>query len=159
LLLIGLRANPGATDGDGVCAEWRAGPRPYRSPGSRIPRGQRRLPKESSVSMVATANSPPEQGQLVSVRSRQWIVNDVRPSPLPGLALKPTFSGPQHLLTLASVEDDGLGEELQVIWEIEPGARVIERVALPEPTGFDPPDKLDAFLDAVRWGAASTADV
>jgi hypothetical protein len=22
-----------------------------------------------------------------------------------------------------------------------------------------PPDKLDAFLDAVRWGAASTADV
>jgi hypothetical protein len=63
------------------------------------------------------------------------------------------------LLTLASVEDDGLGEELQVIWEIEPGARVIEKVALPEPAGFDPPDKLDAFLDAVRWGAASTADV
>ena len=37
--------------------------------------------------------------------------------------------------------------------------RVIEKVALPEPTGFDAPDKLDAFLDAVRWGAASTADV
>jgi len=103
--------------------------------------------------------SPPEQGQLVSVRSRQWVVNDVRPSTLPGLALKPTFTGPQHLLTLSSVEDDGLGEELQVIWEIEPGARVIEKVALPEPTGFDSPDKLDAFLDAVRWGAASTADV
>src|SRR5262249_17007047 len=45
--------------------------------------------------------------------------------------------------------------ELQVIGEIEPGARVIEKVALPEPTSFDPPDK----LDAVRWGAASTADV
>src|SRR5439155_9824992 len=28
-----------------------------------------------------------------------------------------------------------------------------------EPTGFDAPDRLDAFLDAVRWGAASTADV
>ena len=82
-----------------------------------------------------------------------------RPSTLPAAALKPTFSGPQHLLTLASVEDDGLGEELQVIWEIEPGAKVIEKVALPEPTGFDPPDRLDAFLDAVRWGAASTADV
>src|SRR5438034_3071340 len=103
--------------------------------------------------------SPPEQGQLVSVRSRQWIVNDVRPSTLPTIGLKPTFNGPQNLLTLSSVEDDGLGEELQVIWEIEPGAKVIEKVALPEPTGFDPPDKLDAFLDAVRWGAASTADV
>jgi ERCC4-related helicase len=109
--------------------------------------------------MAVTVASPPEQGQLVSVRSRQWIVTDVRPSTLPAPALKPTFSGPQHLLTLASVEDDGLGEELQVIWEIEPGAKVIEKVALPEPTGFDPPDKLDAFLDAVRWGAASTADV
>jgi hypothetical protein len=109
--------------------------------------------------MSSVAHSPPAQGQLLSARSRQWVVNDVRPSTLPAPALKPVFSGPQHLLTLSSVEDDGLGEELQVIWEIEPGARVIEKVALPEPTGFDPPDQLDAFLDAVRWGAASTADV
>ena len=109
--------------------------------------------------MSTAAPAAPEQGQLVSVRSRQWVVNDVRPSTLPPPALKPAFGGRQHLLTLSSVEDDGLGEELQVIWEIEPGARVIEKVALPEPAGFDPPDKLDAFLDAVRWGAASTADV
>src|SRR5258707_554392 len=109
--------------------------------------------------MTTVTRTIPEQGQLVNVRSRQWVVNDVCPSTLPTFVLKPTFSGPQHLLTLASVEDDGLGEELQVIWEIEPGAKVIEKVALPEPTGFDPPDKLDAFLDAVRWGAASTADL
>jgi ERCC4-related helicase len=101
----------------------------------------------------------PEQGQLVQVRSRQWVVNDVKTSSLPAIALKPAFAGPQNLLTLSSVEDDGLGEELQVVWEIEPGARVIEKVALPEPTGFDAPDKLDAFLDAVRWGAASAADL
>jgi len=48
---------------------------------------------------------------------------------------------------------------LNVIWELEPGARVVEKVALPEPTGFDPPDQLDAFLDAVRWGASTSADV
>jgi len=101
----------------------------------------------------------PEQGQLVSVRSRQWVVNDVKPSSLPAAPLKPQFTHSQNLLTLSSVEDDGLGEELQVVWEIEPGARVIEKVALPEPTGFDAPDKLDAFLDAVRWGAGSTADL
>ena len=103
----------------------------------------------------SAAHSAPEQGQLVSVRSRNWVVNDVRPSTLPALALKPVFGGPQHLLTLSSVEDDGLGEELQVIWEIEAGARVIEKVALPEPTGFDPPDKLDAFLDAPAVPAES----
>src|SRR5262245_3724850 len=109
--------------------------------------------------MATSVAAPPEQGQLVSVRSRQWIVNEERPSTLPTSPLKPAFTSPQHLLTLTSVEDDGLGEELQVSWELEPRAKVIEKVALPEPTGFDPPDKLDAFLDAVRWGAASTADV
>ncbi len=109
--------------------------------------------------MSTVARSVPEQGQLVGVRSRQWVVNEVKPSALPAPALKPALAGSQTLLTLLSVEDDGLGEELQVIWEIEPGARIIDKVALPDPTGFDAPDKLDAFLDAVRWGAASTADL
>jgi hypothetical protein len=101
--------------------------------------------------MSSVAHSPPEQGQLVSVRSRQWIFNDVRAGTLPLPALNPAFHGPQLLLSLPSVEDDGLGEQLRT--------RVIEKVVLPESTGFDPPDKLGAFLDALRWGAASTADV
>ena len=101
----------------------------------------------------------PEQGQLVQVRSRPWVVNEVKPSSLPLPVMELPVAKTQNLLTLSSIEDDGLGEELQVVWEIEPGARIIERVALPEPTDFDSPDKLDAFLDAVRWGAASTADV
>lgn len=105
-----------------------------------------------------TTIAPPEQGQLVQVRSRRWVVNEVKPSSLPVSAMKLPSTKPQHLLTLSSIEDDGLGEEVQVVWEIEPGARIIEKVALPEPAAFDPPAKLDAFLDAVRWGAASTAD-
>jgi superfamily II DNA or RNA helicase len=60
---------------------------------------------------------------------------------------------------LSSVEDDALGEQLQVIWELEPGAHVHEKMELPYPAGFDQPARLDAFLDAVRWGAASSADV
>src|SRR5262245_34675177 len=51
--------------------------------------------------------------------SQQWIINDVRPCILPTPALKPSFNGPQHLLTFSWGEDDGLGEELQVIWKIE----------------------------------------
>ncbi|RZK02411.1 MAG: helicase, partial [Flavobacterium sp.] len=62
------------------------------------------------------------------------------------------------LINLSSVVDDALGEEIQVIWEIEPGARVYDKITLPEHTGFDPPQRLDAFLDAVRWGASSSAD-
>lgn len=96
---------------------------------------------------------------MVSIRSRNWMVTDVSTSTLPPDRMQHGLESPQHLLTLASVEDDALGEELNVIWELEPGAGVVEKVALPDPTGFDPPDQLDAFLDAVRWGAASSADV
>lgn len=108
--------------------------------------------------MNSVAPSLPEQGQLVNVRQRQWVVSEVAKSTLHESPLHSLDGQPQHLVTLSSVEDDGLGEELQVIWELEPGAKAIEKSPLPEPTGFDPPDRLDAFLDAVRWGAASTAD-
>jgi superfamily II DNA or RNA helicase len=67
-------------------------------------------------------------------------------------------SAPQHLVTLSSIDEDGLGEELEVVWEIEPGAQVIERAGLPTITGQDDSDTLEAFLDAVRWGAATNAD-
>ncbi len=96
---------------------------------------------------------------MVSVRSRNWMVTEVSASTLPPERLRAGLETTQHLLTLSSVEDDGLGEELSVLWELEPGARVVEKVALPDPTGFDSPERLDAFLDAVRWGASSSADV
>ncbi|MDA0892713.1 MAG: DISARM system SNF2-like helicase DrmD [Proteobacteria bacterium] len=94
----------------------------------------------------------PEPGQLVSVRRRQWIVADVEASEAEGLAQQ------QHLIKLASIDDDGLGEELEVIWEIEPGAHVIEKQGMPYADGFDDTETLEAFLDAVRWGAATNAD-
>lgn len=101
---------------------------------------------------------PPEIGQMVRVRSRTWTVTAVEESVLPTERLAAPLGPGQSLVTLSSLEDDGLGEELTVVWELEPGARVIEKVALPEPSGIDPPARLDAFLDAVRWGAAVAAD-
>ena len=97
----------------------------------------------------------PEPGQLVDVRRRRYVVVDITQSSLPTNVL----TLPQHLVTLSSVEDDALGEYLQVIWEIEPGAVTIEKSPLPQPIGFDTPQRLDTFLNAVRWGAASSADV
>ena len=66
----------------------------------------------------------------------------------------------QHLVSLVSVEDDATGEELEVVWEIEPGTQVIERAELPAIAAdrLDDPAELDAFLDAVRWGAVTSAD-
>ena len=61
-------------------------------------------------------------------------------------------------MRLSSISEDALGEEIEVIWEIEPGASVIERAGLPELNGIDDADTLQAFIDAVRWGAATNAD-
>lgn len=94
----------------------------------------------------------PEPGQLVEVRRRQWVVADVVSSKLE------SNTAPQHAVSLSSIDEDGLGEELEVIWEIEPGAHIIERAGLPAISGQDDPDTLEAFLDAVRWGAATNAD-
>lgn len=108
---------------------------------------------------MAIVRTIPEQGQLVNVRSRQFVVTDVRNATLPTNLIANPIEKPQHLVSLSSVDDEGLGEDLQVIWELEVGAHVYEKIELPQPTGFDEPAKLDAFLDAVRWGAASIADV
>ena len=83
------------------------------------------------------SNSPiPEQGQLVEVRRRQYVVTEVAPGILPPTPLALNPQTPQHLVSLASIEDDALGEELRVVWELEPGAQIRERSTLPQPTGF-----------------------
>ena len=101
----------------------------------------------------------PEQGQIVKVRQRRYVVADVQASSLPPDPLFQSLNDGQHLVTLSSIEDDGLGETLQVIWELEPGISIDDRVGFPEVKGFDPSERLDAFLNAVRWGAVSSADM
>jgi len=100
----------------------------------------------------------PELGQVVRCRDRVWAVNDVAPSSLPADPIAGTR--PHHLVRMSSLEDDGFGDELTVIWEIEAGTEVIPHQELPRPVPgrLDAPERLDAFLDAVRWGAVATAD-
>ena len=100
----------------------------------------------------------PEPGQLVDLRHRKYVVTEIQKSALPH-DTGPNHNGQMHLVTLSSIEDDGMGEELQVIWELELGTSVYEKATLPEPDGFDSPVRLDAFLNAVRWGVVSSADV
>jgi hypothetical protein len=80
----------------------------------------------------------------------------LRQGEAPGLSGEVTKAN--HLIKLSSVEDDGLCDEVQVIWELEPGTTVHEKSTLPDPVSFDHPKRLQAFLDAVRWGAVSQAD-
>lgn len=99
--------------------------------------------------------SIPEVGQLVIARKRPFVVTEIT-APAAGI-IKDALAR-HHLVKLSSVEDDGLGEQLQVIWELEPGTAVHEKPSLPSPDAFDRPKHLQAFLDAVRWGAISQTD-
>lgn len=101
----------------------------------------------------------PEQGQMVEARHRRWIATDIKATELPKNANNLGITDENyHLVILASVEDDSLQEEIQIIWEVEKGSRVFQKSELPEIRKFDNPEMLDAFLDAVKWGAASTTD-
>lgn len=101
------------------------------------------------------SNIPVEQGQIVQVRNRRYAVVDVVPGNRSNTDI--VANQAQTLVRLTSVEDDGIGEVLSVIWEIEPGAQVFSRGTLPEPVKFDSPGRFDAFMNAVRWGVISAA--
>jgi hypothetical protein len=83
-------------------------------------------PVDLAIRAEAIGHRPavPDVGQLAEVRQRGWIVTEVAASTLRPVVLDSAGDGRHHLASLASVEDDGLGEELQFLWELEPAARV-----------------------------------
>ncbi|MEU4772693.1 DISARM system SNF2-like helicase DrmD [Micromonospora sp. NPDC023644] len=91
----------------------------------------------------------PTIGALVAVRGQRWVVSDLHEG--------------EHstLVNLQSVEDGRYGHTLDVIWEVEPGRQVLPSGSLPDVVEgkFDSPQRLAAFLDAVRWSAVTSADV
>lgn len=103
-----------------------------------------------------------EIGALVRVRGQQWVVADLSDATLPADPLAPHTLPGRTLATLTSVSEDDLGEELSVVWEVEPGRAVIPSGSLPEvpdPDRWDDPETLGALVDAVRWGSVASADV
>lgn len=104
-------------------------------------------------------DTAPDIGQLVRVRGQQWVASRRSDSRQPRDELAVEVPG-RTLVTLTSVSDDDLGDELTVAWEIEPGREVLPETRLPAVTveGWDDPQTLGAFLDAVRWGTVASAD-
>lgn len=103
---------------------------------------------------ISKLNTLPEPGQIIEVRGLRYTVTDLSYTTFP----ENNLGRGRHLVSLACIEDETIGQELHVFWEIEGGARVYEVREFPSPRGFDTPQKLEAFLDAIRWGASSTTD-
>ncbi|MYU31134.1 MULTISPECIES: DISARM system SNF2-like helicase DrmD [Streptomyces] len=119
-------------------------------------------PQGAASGTGRTALPPiPEPGQVVKVRGSTWAVSDVRRQGLPRSPADEGVPGLAHVVSLQSLDEDRLGQELTVVWELEVGHTVAPDQGLPEKVrteAFDDPNALAAFVDAVRWGAVTSAD-
>jgi len=70
--------------------------------------------------------SVPTQGELIRARGDVWIATGVSPT-------RVGDGREQHLVKLLSVSEDRHGETAELIWQVEPGATVLEAVRLPGP--------------------------
>lgn len=94
---------------------------------------------------------PPAQGEIVRVRSRRYLVEEVVPPPCPG---------DQTLVRLSCLEDDAEGEPLEVLWERELDAKPMNeadwsKLARGE---FDPPKWFAAYYRTLRWNSITSTD-
>jgi ERCC4-related helicase len=93
----------------------------------------------------------PGTGDIVRVRSRQYLVE--------GVDLPPK-GGDSTLVRLSCLEDDAQGEPLEVLWEREIDARLLretdwDRIAS---RGFDAPRLFSAYLHTLRWNCVTATD-
>ena len=117
--------------------------------------------EQLNTSTTTGPASVPEPGQVVQVRGATWAVTDVREQGLSRSPADEARAGLEHLVALQSLAEDRMGEELTVVWELEVGTSIVPDRGLPETidaSSFDEPDTLGAFVDAVRWGAVTSAD-
>ena len=66
-----------------------------------------------------------------------------------------------HVVDLQSMDEGRLNETLSVVWELEVGHTVTPAQGLPDHiniASFDDPATLAGFIDAMRWGAVTSAD-
>ncbi len=101
-----------------------------------------------------TVNLPeraPTPGELVQLRSRRWVVEQVIPSHVPGQT---------PIVRLACAEDDAQGQSLEVYWDYEIDRQILEVEGWADlaTKGFDPPRQFAAFLNTLRWNCVTATD-
>lgn len=99
----------------------------------------------------ATTRLLPREGDIVAVRHRQYLVSAVS---------EPASWGEATLVRLVCLDDDAQGRPLDVLWELELGARVLapESHGLGKIDHLDPPRDFAAYLHALKWNRVTATD-
>ncbi len=116
---------------------------------------------ESTAGVTTALPTLPEPGQVVEVRGSTWAVANVQAQGLPRSPADESSAQISHVVELQSLDEDRLGEQLSVVWELEVGHTITPAQGLPDliyADGFDDPTTLAGFVDAMRWGAVTSAD-
>lgn len=106
------------------------------------------------MTLAAPFNLPhhgPARGQVVRIRQRQYLVEDVVPASLRDEAT---------LVRLACLDDDAQGQTLEALWELEPDAELLSASGwehLAE-RGFDAPRLFSAYMHTLRWNCVTATD-
>ncbi len=103
----------------------------------------------------------PEPGQVVEVRGSTWAVANVQAQGLPRSPADEVTAQLSHVVDLQCLDEDRLDETLSVVWQLEVGNTVTPAQGLPDRISvdsFDDPATLAGFIDAMRWGAVTSAD-
>jgi len=93
----------------------------------------------------------PRPGELVELRSRRWLVEEVVESKTPGQT---------PVVRLACADDDAQGQALEVFWDYEIDRRILEQGGWQDlaTKGFDDPRHFAAFLHTLRWNCVTATD-
>ena len=102
-----------------------------------------------TMSSPAENVSVPNVGHVVRVRTRTWLVEGIERS-----------AGFGNLLSLACLDDDAQGQQLEVVWELELGTEILNQEAWQSigKRGFDDPRHFAAYLHTLRWNSVTSTD-
>src|SRR5947209_11300563 len=93
----------------------------------------------------------PGPGQIVRVRQRQYLVEEVDP---------PGIGDDASLVRMSCLDVDAQGQPLEVLWEKEVDPELITAQAWQEiaSRGFDPPKLFSAYLHTLQWSCVTATD-
>ena len=93
----------------------------------------------------------PAAGELVQVRSRRWLVEEV---------VEPRAPGESPVVRLACADDDAQGQSLSVFWDYELDRHILTDEGWTDlaARGFDSPRRFAAFLHTLRWHCVTATD-
>jgi superfamily II DNA or RNA helicase len=96
-------------------------------------------------------NVAPEAGQIVGVRQRRYVVDEV---------VAPQAGDDATLVRLSCVDDDAQGQPLEILWEKEVDPEILSVEAWRDlaTRGFDPPRTFSAYLHTLRWNCVTATD-